>query len=247
MSSIELEDQSNILEPSQRTRYGKRSLLLAGLTIVIISSLVALDVYLTDRGILGFESPFRTIVYVIVVGSSVLLLVGIVLACRGILKRTEPRAASIFGLISNSVLFLVFTLFFIWTIYLSSIMAKIEGMFLINNEPVRNAHLFLSEICGHEKVYERPETWCGGVPRGTHTEENGSFKIIGLEPGDYSLHTSIDLPTQVTCASASSDFTVETHDAWDKPGSTVVLIDAVLSIPRGIGETVSLDIKLVCR
>jgi len=236
------------MESSQHTRYGKRSLLLAGLTIVIISSLVALDFYLTDRGILGFESPFRIIVYVIVVGSSVLLLVGIVLACRGILKRTEPRAASIFGLISNSVLFLVVTFFVIWTIYLSSIMAKIEGMFLINNEPVRNAHLFLSEICGHEKVFERPETWCdSGMPRGTRTEENGSFTIIGLEPGDYSLHTSIDLPTHVTCASTSSYFTIETHDAWDKPDSTVVIIDAVLSIPRGIGETVSLDIKLVCR
>jgi hypothetical protein len=222
--------------------------LLAGLTIVIVSSLAALDIYLTDRGILGIEFPIHSIEYVIFIGASLLPLIGIALARRGILKRTEPRAASIFGLISNSVLFLVVTLFVIWTIYLSSIMAKIEGMFLINNEPVKNAHLFLSEICGHEKVYEPPETWCdSGTPRGTHTEENGSFKIIGLEPGDYSLHTSIDLPTQVTCASASSDFTVETHDAWDKPDSTVVIIDAVLSIPRGIGETVSLDIKLVCR
>ena len=235
------------MEPSQHTRYGKRSLLLAGLTIVIISSLVALDFYLTDHGILGFESPLRTILYVIVVGSSVLLIVGIVLACRGIIKRTEPRAASIFGLISNSVLFLVVTFFIIWSIYLSSIMAKIEGVFLINNEPVRNAYLFLSEICTHEKVYERPETWCDSVPRGTQTEENGSFKIIGLEPGDYSLQTNIDLPTQVTCTSDSSYFTVETFDAWDKPGSTVVRIEAVLSIPRGIGETLSLNIKLVCR
>jgi len=248
MSSIELEDQSNILEPSQRTRYGKRSLLLAGLTIVIISSLVALDVYLTDRGILGFESPFRTIVYVIVVGSSVLLLFGIVLACRGILKRTEPRAASIFGLISNSALFLVVTLFVIWTIYHSFIMAKIEGVFLINDEPVRDALLLLSQNCTHETADERSDTWCdSGLVRGTHTEENGSFRFLGLELGDYSLHTNTDLPTQVTCTSASSYLTVETWDAWDKPDSTVVAIDAVLSIPRGIGETVSLDIKLVCR
>ena len=236
------------MEPSQHTRYGKRSLLLAGLTIVIVYGLFALDAYLIDRGILDIESPIRSIEYVIFIGASLLPLIGIALARRGILKRTEPRAASIFGLISNSVLFLVVILFVIWTIYLSSIMAKIEGMFLINNEPVRNAHLFLSEICDHEKVYERPETWCGsGVPRGTHTEENGSFKIIGLEPGDYSLHTNIDLPTKVACDSASFYFTVETYDAWDKPGSTVVRIDAVITIPRGIGETISLDLKLVCR
>ena len=236
------------MEPSQHTRYGKRSLLLAGLTIVIISGLFALDAYLTDRGILGFESPIRSIEYGIFIGASLLPLIGLGLARRGILKKTEPRAASILGLISNSAIFLVVTLFVIWTIYLSSILAKIEGVFLINNEPVRNAHLFLSEICDHEQVYERPETWCDwGMARGTDTEENGSFKIIGLKPGEYSLHTSIDLPAQVTCASASSDFTVETHDAWDKPGSTVVRIEAVLSIPRGIGETISLDIKLVCR
>ncbi len=236
------------MEPSQRTRYGIRSLLLAGLTIVIISSLVALDIYLTDRGILGFESPFYSIEYVILVGASLLSLIGIGLARRGILKRTEPRAASIFGLISNSALFLVVTLFVIWTIYHSFILAKIEGVFLINDEPVRDALLLLSENCTHEAVDERPETWCdSGVPRGTHTEENGSFKFLGLESGDYSLHTNIDLPTEVTCDSTSSYFTVETHDAWDKPNATVVVIDAVLSIPRGIGETVSLDIKLVCR
>ena len=235
------------MEPSQDTRYGIRSLLLAGLTIVIISGLFALDAYLTDRGILGLESPFRSIEYGIFIGASLLPLLGIGLARRGILKKAEPRAASILGLISNSAIFLVVTLFVIWTIYLSSILAKIEGVFLINNEPVGNAHLFLSEICPHEKVYERPETWCDSVPRGTHTEGNGSFKIIGLEPGDYSLRTSIDLTTQVTCASDSPYFTVKTHDAWDKPGSTVVRIDAVLSIPRGRGETISLDIKLVCR
>lgn len=236
------------MEPSRRTRYGIRSLLLAGLTIVIISSLVALDIYLTDRGILGFESPIYTIEYVIFVGASLLPLIGIALARRGILKRTEPRAASIFGLISNSVLFLVVTLFVIWSIYHSFIMAKIEGVFLINDEPVRDALLLLSENCTHETVDERSDTWCDrGLVIGTHTEENGSFRFLGLEPGDYSFHTNIDLPTQVTCDSASSYFIVETWDAWDKPDSTVVAIDAVLSIPRGIGETVSLDIKLVCR
>ena len=248
MCSIELEDQSNILEPSQRTRYGIRSLLLAGLTIVIISSLVALDIYLTDRGILSFESPIYTIEYVIFVGASLLPLIGIGLARRGILKRTEPRAASIFGLISNSALFLVVTLFVIWTIYHSFIMAKIEGVFLINDEPVRDALLLLSQNCTHETADERSDTLCdSGLVRGTHTEENGSFRFLGLELGDYSLHTNTDLPTQVTCTSASSYLTVETWDAWDKPDSTVVAIDAVLSIPRGIGETVSLDIKLVCR
>jgi len=248
MCSIELEDQSNILEPSQRTRYGIRSLLLAGLTIVIVSSLAALDTYLTDRGILGIESPIHSIEYVIFIGASLLPLIGIALARRGILKRTEPRAASIFGLISNSALFLLVTLFVIWTIYHSFIMAKIEGVFLINDEPVRDALLLLSENCTLEMVDERSETWCdSGLVRGTHTEENGSFRFLGLEPGDYSLHTNTDLPTQVTCTSASSYLTVETQDAWDKPNATVVVIDAVLSIPRGIGETVSLDIKLVCR
>ena len=248
MCSIELEDQSNILEPSQRTRYGIRSLLLAGLTIVIVSSLVALDTYLTDRGILGTESPIHSIEYIIFIGASLLPLIGIALARRGILKRTEPRAASIFGLISNSVLFLVFTLFVIWTIFHSFIMAKVEGVFLVNGEPVRDALLLLSKNCTHEMIDERPETWCdSGVPRGTHTEDNGSFRFLGLESGDYSLYTNIDLPTEVTCDSASSYFTVETWDAWDKPDSTVVAIDAVLSIPRGIGEIISLDLKLVCR
>ena len=215
---------------------------------MIVSGLFALDIYLTDRGILGFESPFYSIEYVILVGASLLSLIGIGLARRGILKRTEPRTASIVGLIFNSTLFLVVTLLVIWTIYHSFIMAKIEGVFLINDEPVRDTLLLLSANCTLEIVDERPETWCdSGLVIGTHTEENGSFRFLGLEPGDYTLHTSIDLPTQVTCTSASSYFSVETQDAWDKPNATVVVIDGVLSIPQGIGETVSLDIKLVCR
>jgi hypothetical protein len=143
MSSGEIGDRSDDVQASLSTRHGVGALLISGLTVVIIGIVVFLDVFLTDHKILGRESVFHWILMAILVGASLLPILGIKWARRGILSRTEPKAASIGGLITNAVIFLGAVLCDIWVIWFYFLMAKIEGSFLINDEPAKEMEIYL--------------------------------------------------------------------------------------------------------
>jgi hypothetical protein len=243
MSRIDFENQSKKVKPSWRTRYGIASIFVGVLTIGIIIVVFYLELSSDKIGI-DIENP---IIFIpIIIGITVLPVVGIINARRGIIHKTNHRAVPFLGVILNSGLLLV--AFIVFTIYF--LFPTIKGRFLINGEPAIGAYLYLQPKCDHDMVYEDPSTWCdSGMAIGAQLRQDGSFTFYGLniEPSSYSFGADIDLPGSISCDSMSRDYNVFTDD-WRKDYTKVhVGYRQNLTFPSLLGRKHFLDIQLECQ
>ncbi len=244
MCPIGPEGRSSPMEPGSRTRYGLGSLLAVGLAFEILIAALYLDFCVIENPNLGlgFTILSLPVVNAVFFGAGLLAIIGLTLARRGIVRRSEPRAASIFGLVLNGVLFLATSLYFVWAFRLYFAMPKVRGSFLINGRPVRSADMYLRDE-------STDPFFSSGY--GAYTRKDGSFRIYGINPGDYKLIARIDLPlhgNRGTCASASSDFVVhqDDYEVYSISKLTVIGND-VLSLPPESGGIPSIDINVVCQ
>ena len=139
-------------------------------------------------------------------------IVGFVLARRGAFKGIEPKPVSTLALFVNSGLLLLAVIGLIWAFWFHFMMAKVEGVFLINGETAEDPLIYLEDGLTWKKI----ET----------TRKDGSFTFYGLKPGMYSLHASSYIPPPVTCVSVSSDSEFEITN----PSSDYYLINVLVDV-----------------
>jgi hypothetical protein len=124
----------------------------------------------------------------------------------------------------------------IWAVWFYVLMAKIEGSFLINDEPAREMEIHLLDADTEKEL------------RLATSREDGSYSLFGLKPGTYTLHASSYLPPSATCVSLSSEFDFEITNPSSDSYLIYVLVRAKdLCITPGLGKSLDLDIILACR
>jgi hypothetical protein len=245
MSTRQPEERSDKADPSLGPRYGIASILIASLAFVIVvgvlfvGNLLEAFPFSKSFGATNVwapipEPPIQSVLEIILLGASVLPFLGLTTGFRGRLKVNGSKRASAIGLVANSVLSLIVVICFMGVLWINGVMAKVEGVFLINDKQPHGPVLFLEG----KNTYTRMET----------TKEDGSFTIYGIPPGEYVLSATSYLPPPAACASVSSDNDYEVLS----PSSTgyriyVAVTQRDITIPPGPFKSVSFDFRLECQ
>lgn len=235
----------NPVKPSRHTQYGAGSLIVAGLAITIVLGGIYLLANLGRQESIPSAAAYHA-GEALVVGGSLLPVIGIALGLVGGMRRSGSKAAPVIGLIANSGLFLAAFVLLLYPFYLRS--PAIHGSLTINGEPPTEAEVFVQEACVYPQVFSQPETWCSDSATVAFIGMPGQFVFSGLEPGDYSFHAVLEIPSSVSCVSVSPEFVVTTSDIWNRD-ATLVDIRArnALSVPFGFWHRLRIDGEFVCR
>lgn len=242
ISRVEHDRPSDASAARPGARYSIASLLMAVLTIVLVvgahfvgSELDAVPFsvvwYGLERTYLRQPPPIQHVLEGITRGAGILPFIGLALARRARSNLTKPTAVGSIALVASSFLAFLTGLVVVVAFWQFVVMAKVEGVFLINKYPAQDTILYLRNAKG------RTET--------TTTQKDGSFTFHGLSSGNYALTAASQkrLPLCVDVTSDNALVILSQSPPSYMPGVWVRVGVKVSSWPF---TTVTRDIKLDC-